>query len=168
MPSEKILQTKQQLVADLAEKLKAAAAGVIVNYKGINVEQDTKMRKDLREAGIEYFVIKNTLLRFAVKECGFDALEDQLEGTTAIALSNDDVVAPAKVITKYVKELKDNTEFAVKGGFMEGKVIDAATVSELGSLPTREQLMGQLVSVLVGPMRGLAVALNAIAEKEPA
>lgn len=168
MPSEKSLKTKQQLVSELAEKLKGSVSGVLVDYKGINVEQDTKMRKELRESGVDYFVIKNTMLRFAVKECGYDALEEHLSGTTAIALSSDDVVAPAKVITKYAKELKENTSFAVKGGFMEGKVIDVTTVNELGSLPSKEQLMGQLVSVLVGPMRGLAVALNAIAEKESA
>ena len=168
MPSEKILQTKQQLVAELTEKIKGAVAGVIVDYKGINVEQDTKMRKELREAGVEYFVVKNTMLRFAINACGYEALDEHLEGTTAIAMSTEDVVAPAKVISKYVKELGDTTDFAVKGGFMEGNVIDAATVKELGNLPTKEQLVGQLLSVLVAPVRGLAVALNAIAEKEPA
>lgn len=168
MPSEKVLQTKQQQVAELVEKLNGSIAGVLVDYKGINVDQDTKMRKDLREAGVDYFVIKNSMLRFAIKECGFDDLDEHLSGTTAIALSADDVIAPAKIITKYSKKLTEKTNFSVKGGFMEGKTIDAATVTELGNLPTKEQLVGQLVSVLIAPIRGLAVALNAIAEKEPA
>ena len=145
MPSEKVLQSKKELVAQLTEKLKNAVAGVVIDYKGINVEQDTKMRKDLREAGVEYFVVKNTMLRFAAKEVGFDEFIPHLEGTTAIAISNDDVIAPAKVISKYAKELKDDTDFAVKVGFMDGKVIDAATVSELGNLPSKEQLVGQLL-----------------------
>ena len=166
MPSEKVLQNKKELVAQLTEKLKNAVAGVVIDYKGINVEQDTKMRKDLREAGVEYFVVKNTMLRFAAKEVGFDEFIPHLEGTTAIAISNDDVIAPAKVISKYAKELKDDTDFAVKVGFMDGKVIDAATVSELGNLPSKEQLVGQLLSVLIAPVRGMAVALNAIAEQK--
>lgn len=166
MPSEKVLQSKKELVAQLAEKLKNAVAGVVIDYKGINVEQDTKMRKDLREAGVEYFVVKNTMLRFAAKEVGFDEFVPHLEGTTAIAISNDDVIAPAKVISKYAKELKDDTDFAIKVGFMDGKVIDAATVSELGNLPSKEQLVGQLLSVLIAPVRGMAVALNAIAEQK--
>ncbi|EEG31219.1 ribosomal protein L10 [[Clostridium] methylpentosum DSM 5476] len=166
MPSEKVLQSKKELVAQLTEKLKNAVAGVVIDYKGINVEQDTKMRKDLREAGVEYFVVKNTMLRFAAKEVGFDEFIPHLEGTTAIAISNDDVIAPAKVISKYAKELKDDTDFAVKVGFMDGKVIDAATVSELGNLPSKEQLVGQLLSVLIAPVRGMAVALNAIAEQK--
>ena len=166
MPSEKVLQSKKELVAQLAEKLKNAVAGVVIDYKGINVEQDTKMRKDLREAGVEYFVVKNTMLRFAAKEVGFEEFVPHLEGTTAIAISNDDVIAPAKVISKYAKELKDDTDFAIKVGFMDGKVIDAATVSELGNLPSKEQLVGQLLSVLIAPVRGMAVALNAIAEQK--
>lgn len=166
MPSEKVLQSKKELVSQLAEQLKNAVAGVVIDYKGINVEQDTKMRKDLREAGVEYFVVKNTMLRFAAKEVGFDEFIPHLEGTTAIAISNDDVIAPAKVISKYAKELKDDTDFAVKVGFMDGKVIDAATVTELGNLPSKEQLVGQLLSVLIAPVRGMAVALNAIAEQK--
>ena len=165
MPSEQALKQKQQLVTELTEKIKGATAGVLVDYKGISVAEDTAMRKEMREAGIDYFVMKNTMLRFAFKECGYDALNDYLEGTTAIALSTDDVVAPAKLVSKYVKELAENTDFAVKAGFMEGKVIDAATVAELGNLPAREQLLGMLVSVLVAPMRGLAVAVNAIADQ---
>ena len=163
MPSEKILQQKQEAVAALTEKLKNAAAGVLVDYKGINVADDTKLRKELREAGVEYAVVKNTLLRFAAKEVGYDALDSVLEGTTALALSDGDQVVAAKILTKYAEDSKG--KFVVKAGFVDGGVIDAAKVAELGKLPNREALLSMLCSALQGNLRGLAVALNAIAEK---
>ena len=130
LPSEKILQQKQEAVAALTEKLKNAAAGVLVDYKGINVADDTKLRKELREAGVEYAVVKNTLLRFAAKEVGYDALDSVLEGTTALALSDGDQVVAAKILTKYAEDSKG--KFVVKAGFVDGGVIDAAKVAELG------------------------------------
>lgn len=163
LPSEKILQQKQEAVAALTEKLKNAAAGVLVDYKGINVADDTKLRKELREAGVEYAVVKNTLLRFAAKEVGYDALDSVLEGTTALALSDGDQVVAAKILTKYAEDSKG--KFVVKAGFVDGGVIDAAKVAELGKLPNREALLSMLCSALQGNLRGLAVALNAIAEK---
>lgn len=166
MPSEKILSQKQQYVAELAEQLKNATAGVIIDYKGITVAEDTEFRKEMREAGVKYTVVKNTMLRLAAKEAGLEGLCEVLEGTTALAISNDDAVAPAKIVSKYADKLKKKV--TVKIGFMDGAVLDAAKVTELGKLPSKEQLVGQLVSVLVAPMRGMAVALNAIAEKETA
>ena len=163
MPSAKILEQKKQMVADLTDKIKAAAAGVVVDYKGINVADDTKLRKELREAGVHYAVVQNSMLRCAVKEAGYEGLESVLEGTTAIALSDSDPVAAAKVLTKYAKDSKG--KFTVKAGFVDGGVIDAAKVDELGSLPSREALLSMLCSALQGNLRGLAVALNAIAEK---
>ena len=163
MPSASILESKQQIVADLTEKLKNASAGVIVDYQGITVAKDTALRKECREAGVEYTVIKNSMLRFAAKNAGLDDLIPSLEGTTAIAISNDDVIAPAKIITKYADDIKDY--FNIKVGFMDGKVMDVNEVNALGKLPSKEQLIGQLLSVLTGNVRGLAVALNAIAEK---
>ena len=165
MPSEKNLQSKKQFVAELTEKIKGSVAGVLIDYKGINVEQDTKLRKEMREADVEYFVVKNTMLRFACKEVGYN-FDAHLEGTTALALSKEDPIAAAKVLSKYAKELKDTTQFSIKAGFMDGKPVDAATVVEIGSFPSKDQLVGQLLSVLVAPMRGLAVALNAIAEQQ--
>lgn len=164
MPSESTLKSKQQYVAELVEKIKASSTGIIVSYKGINVENDTKLRKEMREAGVDYFVVKNSMLRFASKEVGYD-FGDNLTGTTAIALSPEDPVCVAKILTKYAKDLKDETEFAVKTGFLDGEIIDINTITEIGSLPTKEQLIGQLLSVLVAPIRGLAISLNAIAEK---
>ena len=177
MPSEKILQQKQEAVAALTEKLKNAAAGVLVDYKGINVADDTKLRKELREAGVEYAVVKNTLLRFAAKEVGYDALDSVLEGTTALALSDGDQVVAAKILTKYAEDSKG--KFVVKAGFVDGNVLDAAGVKELANLPPKEVLVAKalgglnapitgFVTVLNGTMKGLVVALNAIAEKKGA
>ncbi|MEM1485002.1 50S ribosomal protein L10 [Oscillospiraceae bacterium PP1C4] len=163
MPSEKILEKKKQTVAELTSKLKNAAAGVLVDYKGISVTNDTKLRKELREAGIEYAVVKNTMLRFAAKEVGYEALDSVLEGTTALALSDNDQVTAAKILTKYAEGSKG--KFVVKAGFVDGGVIDAAKVAELGKLPNRDGLLSMLCSALQGNIRGLAVALNAIAEK---
>lgn len=163
MPSEKVLEQKKQAVVQLTEKMKSAVAGVLVDYKGISVADDTKLRKELREAGVDYAVVKNSLLRFAAKEVGYDALDSVLEGTTAIAMSHDDQVAAAKILTKYADEHKDS--FSIKAGFVDGGVIDAAKVNELGKLPNREALLSMLCSALQGNIRGLAVALNAIAEK---
>ena len=163
MPSEKILSQKKETVAELTSKMKKAVAGVVVDYKGITVADDTKLRKELREAGIDYAVVKNTMLRFAAKEVGYEALNDVLEGTTALAISDSDQVAAAKILTKYAEGSKG--KFVVKAGFVDGGVIDAAKVAELGCLPCREGLLSMLCSALQGNIRGLAVALNAIAEK---
>lgn len=163
MPSEKILSQKKETVAELTSKMKKAVAGVVVDYKGITVADDTKLRKELREAGIDYAVVKNTMLRFAAKEVGYEALNDVLEGTTALAISDSDQVAAAKILTKYAEGSKG--KFVVKAGFVDGGVIDAAKVAELGKLPNREGLLSMLCSALQGNIRGLAVALNAVAEK---
>ena len=163
MASEKVLAQKKEVVANLAEKLQNSAAGVLVNYEGINVADDTKLRKELREAGVEYFVVKNTLLERAAEKVGFDALKDHLAGTSALAVSAEDPVAAAKILTKYADASKG--KFTVKAGFVDGGVIDAAKVSELGNLPGREALLSMLLSALTGNLRGLACALNAIAEK---
>ena len=176
MPSEKILEQKKALVASLTDKLKNSCAGVIVNYKGINVSDDTKLRKELREAGVEYFVVKNTLLQRATKEAGLDGLEPVLEGTTAIAISKDDHVAAARILCKFAE---GNDFFKAKAGFIEGKVISEAEVNNLAKLPTKEVLVAKalgglnapisgFVTVLNGTIRGLVVALNAIAEKQSA
>ena len=162
MPSEKVLEVKKQAVLDLTEKLKSANAGVVVDYKGINVADDTKLRKELREAGVEYKVVKNTLLRFAAKEAGLDDLCGVLEGTTALAVSEDSI-APAKILGKFAKA--SNGAFSIKSGFMDGKVISLDEIKALSELPGREELLCMLLSALNGNIRGLAVALNAVAEK---
>lgn len=177
LPSEKVLSEKQQIVAELAEKINAAAAGVVVDYRGITVEEDTKLRKELRENNVDYFVVKNTLLRFATKETGLEELDSVLEGTTALALSTEDLVAPAKLLCKFADSKK--AYFNIKAGFVEGKPLDAAGVNQLAKLPAKEVLIAQTLAgfnapitgfanVLNGNLRGLAIVLNAIAEKQSA
>ena len=161
MASEKVLQEKQAFVAELTEKLNGATTGVIVSYSGITVEADTKLRRELREAGVEYTVVKNTMLRRAAEAANLNGLDDVLKGSTALAIS-DDYTAAAKILCKYAE---DSKTFEVKAGFMDGTVIDAAKVNELAKLPSKEGLLSMLLSVLNGPIRGLAVGLNAIVEK---
>lgn len=166
MPSQKVLQQKQQMVVDLAEKLGKAVAVVVVDYKGINVENDTQLRKEMRESNVDYLVVKNSIIRFAINGTELEGLSNVLEGTTALAISYDDPICPAKIVTNYVDKIQKG--FEIKAGFVDGEVIDAAKVTELGKLPSKDQLVAQLLSVLTGNIRGLAVALNAIAEKESA
>lgn len=164
MPSEKTLTVKKKYVSDLVEKIKSSAMGVVVSYKGINVEKATKLRKEMREANLEYFVVKNTMLNFATQEVGYD-IKDHLHGTTAIALSKEDPIMVSKILTKYVKDLKDETEFKIKTGFLDGKVINADLINELGSLPTKEELVGRFLGLLTSPIRRFAIAIKAVAEK---
>ena len=176
MPSNKVLSEKQQLVKELAERLKGATAAVLVDYKGTDVATDTEMRRKMREANVEYFVMKNSMIRFAVRECGLEGLEEFLAGPTAIALSTDDAVAPAKSVFEYVGKDKP---MQVKAGFVDGKVITAAEVEALSKLPSKDALVAQVLGTMIAPIRGfatvlnanirgLAVALQAIADKKDA
>lgn len=175
MPSEKILESKKQKVAELAEKLKAAHSGVLVEYKGITVAEDTKLRKELREAGVEYTVVKNTLLNLAAEQVGLDGLAEVLSGTTALAVS-EDYIAPARILSQFADKSKT---FKIKAGFVDGGVVDAKGVGDLAKLPPREVLIAKalgglnapisgFVGVLNANLRGLVCALNAIAEKQSA
>lgn len=163
MPNAKVLEEKKAIVAALAEKMKNASSGVLVDYKGITVEDDTKLRADMRAQGVEYSVIKNTLIRFAAKEVGFDALDEVLNGTTAVAISMDDLIAPAKIIADYAK--KNEKIFNIKAGFVEGRVIDAEEVKKLAATPSKEVLLAKLLGSLKSPVTALAIALNAVVEK---
>lgn len=163
MPNAKVLEQKKAFVASLVEKIKNSPAGVLVDYKGITVADDTKLRHDLREAGVEYKVIKNTMIRFAANELGLTGLDEHLNGTTALAISTtDDVVAPAKILCDFAKK-HDN--FTVKVGFLEGAVIPEAEVKALAELPSKEGLIAQVLYGFNYPLVQLAIALNAIAEK---
>ncbi len=163
MPSKSILEQKQAFVDDLAEKLKKAAGGVIVDYKGISVEDDTKLRKELREGGIHYFVVKNTLLKRAAEKAGIEGLESALTGTTAIALSDEDIITAPKILFKKSEDSKG--AFSIKLGFIDGKVISKEEVEEYAKLPTKETLLSQLVFMLQSPMQRFAIAINEIAKK---
>lgn len=164
MASEKIIKAKQEQVSELKEKIEGAIAGVIVDYKGISVLNDTKLRKELREAGVEYSVIKNNILGRAAVEAGYADMTDVLVGTTAFAISKTDPIAAAKILNKYAEGSKG--KYTIKGGFMEGKVLDAKGVESLAKLPGKTELLTMLCMALNGNIRGLAVALNAVAEQK--
>ena len=166
MPNAKVLSEKQAIVAELTEKLKAATAGVLVDYSGITVAEDTEMRRKLRSENIDYSVIKNTLLRFACNNAGLGELDPVLNGTTSIAISNDDVVAPARLIKEYAD--KFNGHFEIKGGFMDGKVISVDDVNALASIPPIPVLRAQVLGTMLAPITSLTVVLKAIAEKNGA
>lgn len=164
MPSESVIAKKQQFVEELTEKLKNAAGGVLVDYKGISVEDDTKLRKELRENGVDYFVVKNTLLKRALNAAGIEGLDSALEGTTAIALSNDDIIAAPKVLNKKAEDSKG--QFAIKLGFVDGKVISKEEVEAYAKLPSKETLLSQLVFMLQSPIQRLAIAISEIEKKQ--
>ena len=165
MPSAKILSEKQAYVASLKEKFNSAVAGVVVSYNGINVADDTKLRKELREAGVEYMVVKNTMLRLAVKGTQYEALTEYFKGDTAIALSAEDPAAAARILCKFADADKTK-RFIVKGGFCDGQVMDAAGVKSLSTMPNREGLLSMLAGSLNGIVGGLAVALQGIVDKQ--
>ena len=162
MPNAKVLEQKQQLVAELSEKLSAAVTGVIVDYKGTTVSDDTQLRKELREAGVNYFVVKNTLLSRAIEGTDLESMKDVLEGTTAIALSNEDYTAAARILCKFA-EAHDN--FKVKSGFLDGKVVDVATIESLAKLPTKDVLMATVLGAFQAPIAAFARAVQAIVDK---
>jgi len=166
MPSAKVLESKKEKVAALTELLKNSAAGVLVDYRGINVSEDTKLRKELREAEINYFVEKNSMLRLAFRNVGLDGLEDVLEGTTAIALSAADQTAPARILGKFAENTKN--KFELKAGFIGTEVYDNKGVTALSKIPSRDVLLSQLVYSLQGPMQKLAATLKALEEKRAA
>ena len=163
MASEKILQQKQQAVAELAEKFKTAASGVFVDYCGLSVAEDTELRNKLREAGVEYSVVKNTLTKRAANEAGFADFDEILNGPTALALSFDDVVAPAKVLADFAK---DHEVMSVKAGFMDGKAMSLDEIDALAKIPSKDTLYAMLAGGLNATIAGLARAINAIAEKQ--
>ena len=162
MPNAKVLEQKKAQVASLVEKIKNSPAGVVVDYKGINVADDTALRKELRENGVEYAVVKNTMLKFAAQEVGFDGMFEHLHGTTALAIASEDVVAPAKILANFAK---DHENFNIKTGFLDGAVVPVSKIEELAKLPSKEVLIAQTLYSFNYPIMQLAIALNAIAEK---
>ena len=167
MPNASVLEQKKAVVAELIEKIKAAQAGILVDYRGLTVEEDTKLRAKLREAGVEYKVEKNTLTRFAIKELGYDELDEQLNGPTSLAISTEDPVAPAKVISDFAK---DNENLTIKAGFLDGKVISLDEIKTLANTPSREVLIAKIMGSLNSPISALARTLQALIDNgvEPA
>lgn len=161
MPSAKILESKKAVVEALSEKVKAAEAGVLVNYSGISVEDDTKMRAALRAAGVEYKVYKNSVINRACSDAGYDF--GSLEGMTAIAVSNDDPVAPARVLCEYADKIET---FEVKGGFIDGKVIGIDEVVSISKVPSKETMVAKIMGSVRAPLYNLAYVLQAIIDKD--
>lgn len=174
MPSNKIMKEKETVVASIQQKISNSKSFVLVDYLGLTVEQDTQFRNALRKAGVEYKVTKNTLTAIAAKNLGIEGLEKYLSGSTAIASSSTDLTAPARVVSSFAKKFKS---LEIKAGYVDGNVIDAENVTALAALPPREILVAMVlrgfntpitgfVNVLNGNIRGLVVALNAIAESK--
>lgn len=164
MASNAVIEQKKQIVADLTEKLKAACVGVVVDYKGITVADDTNLRKQMREANIDYFVVKNSMLSRAAENTGLDDLKPVLEGTTAIALSNDDYITAAKILNDFAESKADY--FEIKSGFMDGEVIPVEKIKSIAKLPSREGLIAKMLGSLNAPICNLTYAIKAIQDKK--
>ena len=162
MPSQKVLESKKAIVAQLTERFQNAQAGVLADYRGLTVEQDTALRVKLREAGVEYTVLKNNLTRFAANAAGLEELDPVLHGPTAVATSTDDVVAPAKVLVEFAKE---NDALEIKGGFVDGKVISLDEVKVYAAIPSKEVLISKMLGSLQSPIGKLARTLQAIVDE---
>ena len=164
MASAKVLEAKQAKVDALTEQLKKASACVLVDYKGITVADDTKLRRELREAGVSYAVQKNTLIRLAMHNIGFDQFDSVLEGTTAIAVSEGDQTVAARILGEFAE--KSEGKFSLKAGFVDGEYFDAAQIQKLSKIPSKEVLLAQLLGSPQGPIQKLAATLKALADKK--
>ncbi len=162
MPSKSVLEAKQAVVAELTERLKSSVVGVLVNYKGINVEDDTKLRKELREIDVKYTVVKNTLLKRAADQVGLEGLDSVLEGTTALATSDEDYTAAARILSNYAKK---NDAFEIKAGYMDGAVVELSVIDGLSKLPTRDVLLANVLGAFQAPIASFARAVQAIVDK---
>ena len=165
MASEKILNQKKEEVSKLAEEMKEAKIILLVDYRGINVSDVTNLRNDIRNVNAKYSVIKNNITRIALAECGIEGLEDKLVGPTAVIMSDEDYLGPAKAIYKFSK---DNDYYKIKGGVIEGKVMTAEEIITLAKLPSRETLLSMLAGALLGNISKVAVALDQVRIKKEA
>lgn len=162
MPSAKVLESKQQVVAAMTEKVKNSAAGVIVDYTGITVADDTALRKELREAGVEYKVIKNTLLKRIFEESGY-TFDGIYGGMTALAVSATDPLAAEKIVAKYAEKVET---FNIKAGYMDGKVLSVDEVVALSKVPAKEELLAKFLGSIQSPLYGFARAIQAVVDKK--
>ena len=161
------VELKQPVVAEIAEVIDGAQSAVLIDYRGLTVEQDTELRKRLRAAGVTYKVYKNTMMNFAFKGTDFEALAPYLNGPSALAVSKTDATAPAREIAEFLKTAK-NLKLEIKGGVVEGKAFDAAGIEEIAKIPGREALISRLLGSMQSPIANLARVLNQIAEKDSA
>ena len=164
MPNAKVLENKKAVVESLTGKIKESSSVVFVDYKGITVDQDTELRKQFREAGVEYSVVKNTLTNFAAKDCGYD-FSEVLNGTTAMASTTGDPIAPARIVCEFVKKNKLKT-LSIKGGVVEGSVLSADQLNGFGELPSKNALVAQVLGTFLAPLSSLACVLDQIREQK--
>ena len=163
MPNAKVLESKKAVVATLSGKINEASSVVFVDYKGITVAQDTELRKQFREAGVEYSVVKNTLTNFAAKDAGYDFAEI-LNGTTAMASTTGDPIAPARIVCEFAK--KNKNTLSIKGGVVEGSVLSADQLNGFGELPSKNALVASVLGTFLAPISSLAFVLDQIREQK--
>ena len=164
MPNAKVLSEKQAVVAALVERLQGAASGVFVDYKGITVAEDTALRSELRQNEVEYSVVKNTLVRFALDKCGLEELDGILNGTTSLATSTSDPIVPIRLIHEASEKMKD--KFTIKGAFLEGKILSEAEIAEISALSNKDALLAKVLGTMLAPITSLAVALGQVVEQK--
>lgn len=162
MPSASVLEHKKQIVAELKNEISESCTGILVSYEGTNVADDTALRKELREAGVEYSVVKNKLLKIAVEGTELEGLTEFLAGTTALATSKEDYVAAARILSKFAKT---HSKFEIKTGYLDGEVISDAKINDLASLPSREILLATVCNVFNAPIAAFARVVQAVADK---
>ena len=163
MPNAKVLESKKAAVEVLSGKIKEATSVVFVDYKGITVAQDAELRKQFREAGVEYSVVKNTLTRFAAKENGYD-FDEVLNGTTAMASTTGDPIAPARIVCEFAK--KNKLPMSIKGGIVEGSVLSADQLNGFGELPSKNALVASVLGTFLAPISSLAFVLDQIRQQK--
>ena len=156
------VELKQPVVEEISAHIKDAQSVVLVDYRGLTVEQDTRLRKQLREAGVTYKVYKNTMMNFAFKGTDFEALTPHLEGPSAVAISAEDATAPARILCKFAKEAN---KLEIKGGVVEGVAYDAQGIGEIAKIPSREELLSRLLGSMQSPIANFARVMNQLAEK---
>ena len=162
MPNAKVLESKKAIVDALTEKLQNSTSAVFVDYKGITVAQDTELRHKFREAGVEYTVVKNTLTRFAANKAGYNQFDELLNGTTSMACTTGDPIAPARIVCEFAKKNKDVIK--IKGGMVEGKVLSVDELKSFGELPSKNALVAQVLGTFLAPITSLAVVLDQICQ----
>ena len=164
MPNAKVLESKKAIVDQLSDRIGKATAVVFVDYKGITVAQDTELRNKFREAGVEYSVVKNTLTRLAANKVGFKEFDEVLNGTTSMATTTDDPIAPARIVSEFAK--KNKNALKIKGGIVEGKVQTVDALNAFGELPSKNALIAQVLGTFLAPITSLAFVIDQIREQK--
>ena len=164
MPNAKVLESKKAIVDELSERIGKATAVVFVDYKGITVAQDTELRNKFREAGVEYSVVKNTLTRLAANKVGFSEFDEVLNGTTSMATTTDDPIAPARIVSEFAK--KNKNVLKIKGGIVEGKVQSVDALNAFGELPSKNALVAQVLGTFLAPISSLAFVIDQIRQQK--